>query len=305
MSKNTSLSTILKAFLQGQKLVDQKLLLMVSGGIDSMVLLDVALKTLELEQFAVFHLNHNSRVKSVDDLIFVQNICSKNNIKFYGEKLDTQPEKNIEASWRGERKRLSKKAASEFGAAKILTGHHATDLTETMIFRLTKGAGPSGLAPFDTSTKPFWNIPKQALLEYAEKNQLEWQEDDSNLNTKFKRNLIRHDVLPALRKITPHLESVFVRESETFAQLQDFLNEQLQTHCALEIEQQAIALDKFLNLHPTLQNELLRTIATKTPSQAELSDCLKWLLNNPAGGSKKDIGAAALQIQNKQLQWQT
>ncbi len=297
------LEKIFQTFLQQQNLEGEKLLLMISGGVDSMVLLHVVAQVVAPELLSVFHLDHNTRVNSTNDSLFVQNICSKNNIKFYGEKLDTQPEKNIEASWRSERKRLTLKAASNFGATKILTAHHATDLVETMIFRLTKGAGPSGLSPFDNSIKPFWNIHKQALINYAKQHQLEWQEDSSNFNTKFERNLIRLEILPVLKKITPNLEQVFVREAKTFSQLQNFVETQLQTLCSLEIEQKIIALEKFINLHPTLQNELLRTIATKTPSQSELEDCLKWLLHNPRGNSQKNIGGTNLKIKSGTLTW--
>lgn len=297
------LEKIFQTFLQQQNLEEEKLLLMISGGVDSMVLLHVAAQVVAPELLSVFHLDHNTRVNSTNDSLFVQNVCSKNKIKFYGEKLTSSPEQNIEASWRGERKRLALKAAEDFDAATILTAHHATDLVETMIFRLTKGAGPNGLSPFDTTTKPFWETPKQALVDYAEIHKLEWKEDSTNLNTKFERNLIRLEILPVLKKITPNLEQVFVREAKTFSQLQNFVETQLQTHCSLEIEQKIISLEKFINLHPTLQAEFLRTIATKIPSQSELEDCLKWLLNNPKGNSEKIIGETNLQIKAGEIIW--
>jgi tRNA(Ile)-lysidine synthase len=330
MNKKPSIIEFFKIFLQEYRLVDNKILLMVSGGVDSMVLLDVALKSLPATQVAVFHLNHNTRVESDADEIFVQKICSKNNIKFYsktlpscqrgieGDLIKNNPSQppfdkgGAEAHWRKKRQELSFKAANDFGAAKILTAHHATDLVETMIFRLTKGAGPAGLSPFDTSTKPFWNISKQVLLEYAQEHQLEWQEDNSNLNTKFERNLIRHEVLPVLRKITPNLESVFVRESETFSQVQSFLNsfflssrweEPEEGFLKNVLKRQSIKLFDFLELPAALQNELLRTIASKNPSQSELADCLKWLKNKPEGNSQKEIGGTKLQILKKNLTW--
>ena len=299
----SNVASIFSQFLKSSNLETAKLLLMVSGGVDSMVLLDLALKSLPADQLAVFHLDHNARLDSGKDLNFVQNLCSKNNIKFYSEKLDTQPLINVEAPWREERKRLSQKAADDFGATKILTAHHATDLTETMIFRLTKGAGPNGLSPFDISTKPFWNMAKQTLLKYAQEHQLEWQEDVTNLNTKFERNLIRAEVLPTLRKITPNLETVFVRESETFAQLQDFLSQQLNFSCQTELKQKSITLKKFLDLHPALQREFLRAVALKIPSQAELDDCLKWLHNEPQGNSIKKIGGTLLGVKTNHLYW--
>lgn len=299
-----------KIFLQQQNLEGAKLLLMVSGGVDSIVLLHVATQVVKPENLAVFHLNHNARPEAQKDEFFVQNLCSKLNIKFYSQLLYPGINKNSasrsrdqENQWRKERQQLSANAASNFGAVRILTAHHATDLVETMIFRLTKGSGPGGLAPFDVSTKPFWQLPKQTLLDYATEHQLEWREDDSNLNTKFERNLIRSQVLPALRKITPNLEQVFVREAKTFNQLQQFLTNQLQTQCQTELDDKAIALEKFTQLEPIMQAELLRTIAIKTPSQSELEDCLKWLTNKPQGNSEKMIGGTQLKLQQNQLYW--
>jgi tRNA(Ile)-lysidine synthase len=294
---------IFTAFLKAEQLETQKCLLMISGGVDSMVLLDVALQVIPSENLAVFHLDHNVRDTSKYDTIFVQNFCSKIKIKFYGEKLEITPTQNVESNWRQRRKNLAQAAADDFGATRILTAHHATDLVETMIFRLTKGTGPSGLSPFDTSTKPFWQVPKIHLLAYAKVQNLEWREDESNLNTKFERNLIRADVLPALRKITPQLETVFVREAKTFSTLQDFLTQQLQQSCGHALKQQMLPLADFLALHTALQTEFLRTIALKTPSQSEVEDSLKWLLNNPNGRSQKQLGGTALKIENQKIKW--
>lgn len=298
-----NLNIILQNFLATENLVDEKILVMVSGGVDSMVLLDVASKTIDIKNLAVFHLNHNARKDSDKDQYFVQNICSKKKIAFLHTRLEISPQKNIESEWRKARREAAKKVAQQFGAARILTAHHATDLVETMIFRLTKGCGVDGLAPFETRTKPFWNIPKTVLLDYAQTHQVEWKEDVSNSNTKFERNLIRTEVLPALRKITPNLESVFVREAQTFAKVKNYLAEQLQVCCGEAFKNQAIDLKHFLQLHPTQQTQFLRTVAAKTPSQSEIKDALKWLVNKPKGGSKKEIGETKLFIQNNRITW--
>jgi tRNA(Ile)-lysidine synthase len=201
-----------------------------------------------------------------------------------------------ESSWRKSRQELSQKAAQDFGGNSILTAHHATDLVETMIFRLTKGCGISGLSPFDISTKPFWQIPKTELINYAKQNNLKWHEDTSNLDTDFQRNLIRQNILPQLRKITPNLEKVFVKESIIFSQTQDFLNQQINLKNNLKLQD-------FQNLHSILQKEFLRKISKTTPSFSEIKDCLNWLKNNPQGNSKKEIGKTKLSINKNNIFW--
>ncbi|NCP67191.1 tRNA lysidine(34) synthetase TilS [bacterium] len=291
-----------KSFIESNKLESQKLILMVSGGVDSMVLLDIAAQVIDKSKLAVFHLNHNARAEAKADQIFVQNICTKYKIQFYTETLSTNFQAS-ERNWRNERIRLSQLAAADFAATRILTAHHATDLVETMIHRLTKGAGAGGLSPFDISTKPFWEISKSELVDFANENGIEWQEDCTNLNTKFERNLIRAEVLPALRSITPNLEAVFVREAKTFAELQNFLEMQLQTQLSEAFKKHSLDLSKFRETHPALQSEFLRTIALKTPSQSEIEDCLKWLLGNPEGNSKKSIGGTEVKLKENQLRW--
>ncbi len=301
ISKNKEsqiLSRTFQRFLKTQNLKNQKILLMVSGGVDSMVLLDIASKIIDKKNIAVFHLDHNLRNDSEKDLKFVQKICSKSGIKFYSEKLDSsKSDKNLENNWRKQRQKFSQKYAKDFGAKVILTAHHATDLVETMIFRLTKGCGISGLAPFDISSKPFWDIPKTELLSYAETNKLKWREDSSNLDTNFQRNQIRQNILPYLRKITPNLEKVFVKESIIFEEVEDFLSKQIPQN------KNKISLKDFLELHSVLQEHFLRNIAQKTPSFSEVKDCLKWLRNKPQGNSKKEIGNTEIKIKKGEIVW--
>lgn len=283
-------------FLEDQNLVNQRLLLMVSGGVDSMVLLDVARKVIDKKNILVFHLDHNFRDSSSDDAIFVQNICSKMSIEFQTEKLGENTLSNQENNGRKARKKYSQIAAEKFGAVRILTAHHATDLVETMIFRLTKGCGVDGLSPFDTTTKPFWQIPKSELIKYAKAQRIEWHEDLSNNDVSFERNLIRKEVLPVLRKITPNLEKVFVRESQIFSETQKFITKSMDTN------HQQIALETFHDLPKTLQQEWLRKIAKKTPSASEIEDALRWLNNHPEGNSHKAVGGTELFINHGKIE---
>jgi len=264
-----------------------------------MVLLDTACKTVDPKHLAVFHLDHGARKQSKKDSEFVQKMCSDKKLSFYGDKLDRVPSKNKEKSWRDERNTRSQDAAKHFGAKRILTAHHATDLVETMIFRLTKGTGLAGLSPFDISTKPFWNIPRSDIEAYAKKHKIKFVEDKSNNDTELERNLIRHKIVPHLRKITPNLEKVFVTEAEIFSETAKFVQLEMQRH----LKSRNIALEVFLELHTILQKEFLRHIATKTPSASEVDDCLKWINGKPKGNSTKSIGGTPLKIVRGKLMW--
>ncbi len=302
-----SLEKLFIEFLKRENLAEKKILLAISGGIDSMVLLDTACKTVDPKHIAVFHLDHGARKQSRKDSEFVQKACTRPrsgvgspmNISFYGDKLDTVPSKNKEKSWRDERNTRSQDAAKHFGAKRILTAHHATDLVETMIFRLTKGTGLAGLSPFDITTKPFWNIPRSEIEAYAKKYKIKFVEDKSNNDIELERNLIRHKVVPHLRKITPNLEKVFVTEAEIFSETAKFVQLEMQRH----LKSRNIALEVFLGLHTILQKEFLRHIAKKTPSASEVDDCLKWICGKPKGNSIKSIGGTPLKIVSQKLTW--
>jgi tRNA(Ile)-lysidine synthetase-like protein len=263
----------------------------------------VATKICTSKNLAVFHLDHQTRKETTRDFAFVKNLCEVLGVTFYGEVLKTKPSKNQENSWRETRQQWSQKCAEDFGAARILTAHHATDLAETMIFRLVKGAGPEGLSPFDTSTKPFWRLPKSELETYARENDLTWVEDETNQNIEYERNLIRHKILPELRKITPNLEKVLVNESIIFGEISAFLHEHVGAYGHTPLREKKILFSDFQNFPAVLQRIFLRKIAIAIPSFREMEDCLKWLGGSPKGNSEKEIGGLKLRIEKKYLVW--
>ncbi len=294
-----NLEQIFAGFLEKENLSGKKILLLVSGGVDSVVLLNVATKVCNKKDLAVLHFNHNTRKNCVQDFTLVENLCKKLGVKFRGEILPAIKKSDQENQWRKMRQKISRDFAKEIGAERILTAHHATDLVETMIFRLVKGCGPSGLSPFDLGTKPFWQVPKNELINYAKSNKLEWNEDKTNKKSIHSRNLIRNKVLPELRKITPNLEQVFVRESQIFAGISEYIQKQI-SHWQKSRE---ISLVEFLELPFILQTELLREISREIPSMSEVEDCLRWLNNNPKGNSTKKMGNTELHLKKGLICW--
>ncbi len=290
-----NLESIFTNHLGPHQLDHQKLILMVSGGVDSRVLLHVAEKCLSSKKIGVFHLDHQTQ-DSAEHFQFVKKCCDAHKVEFFGKKITNIPSKNKEASWRESRIVAAEEARKEFGAAKVLTAHHATDLVETMLFRLTKGCGIEGLAPFDTSTKPFWQVPKNILIQYAQDQNLDYVNDHSNTDTTLQRNLIRHEVLPHLRRITPNLEQVFVKEFQMFEAIGDFVQKSLPTT-------KEISLIDFNTLHPALQQAWLKKIGGSGTSFTEIQDALRWLKNNPKGNSKKGLGNRELTVEKGQLRF--
>ena len=286
--KSIDLTQVVQDFLANQQLQDKHLLLMVSGGVDSIVLLEVMAQTHPKKKMHVLHINHKTSSQSEKNKDLVEKMCKTYDVNFYTDLQNLQkPEKttaSVENYWRKERKKYASQYAKKLGCKRVLTAHHATDLVETMIFRLTKGAGPSGLSPFNIKTKPLLKASKEHLIAYAKEKKITWIEDPSNNNNHHERNLIRNEVLPHLRNITPNLEKVFLKESALFADYAHYLDQQIPNTPS------DLPLETFLELHKVLQQHWLYKIAEGKASNAEIQDVLKWLHHKPQGGSTKSIG---------------
>ena len=190
-------------------LKNKSLLLAVSGGIDSVCLLHFFYRNknkFQISKIGIAHIEHGIRgTESVKDALFVKNLAIKYNIPFYMESLGNilADKKNTEERARTLRYQILEKIRKENLFDFIVTAHHANDQAETLFMRIARGtslAGLSGIHKFraDFVYRPFLNISKTTLLAYAKKNNLSWQEDKTNKESKYKRNFIRNEVLPTL-----------------------------------------------------------------------------------------------------------
>ena len=194
-------------------LAEDKYLLAVSGGIDSMVLFDLFLKN--NINFSVASCNFQLRGKDSDnDLKFVENICIKNSINFYStvldvDKLSTMRKISTQMAARELRYDFFKKILEKYKYSYIVTAHHLDDNIETIIFNFIKSTGYKGLVgiPFNKNKilRPLINISKEEIEDYAVSNNISWRLDKSNNSNKYSRNKIRNEVIPLLKEINPSL----------------------------------------------------------------------------------------------------
>lgn len=190
-------------FLEKHNLLDKPLLLAFSGGFDSMCLLDICHK-LGLNITAI-HLNHNWRgEESKKEEENCRNFCKDRGINFYAETLSSDIPKT-ETAAREARYEFFQKCADKFGSKVVLTAHNANDNAETVIYRIAKGTGVAGLSGIcevrDIYYRPLLNVKREDIENYCRENNLTPNSDSSNINTKYKRNLIRQTILPELEKI--------------------------------------------------------------------------------------------------------
>jgi tRNA(Ile)-lysidine synthetase-like protein len=166
----------------------------VSGGVDSVVLLDMLAKG-ELftgnPRLLIAHFDHGIREDSADDAVFVKSLAEK-----YGLPLETRREelgKGASEEKARDRRYAFLRAVAKKHKAKIMTAHHADDIVETVAINLTRGTGWRGLAVLDSSDieRPLLDKTKAELLKYAQEHNLDWREDATNQDTKYLRNDLR------------------------------------------------------------------------------------------------------------------
>ncbi|MEO8862778.1 MAG: tRNA lysidine(34) synthetase TilS [Candidatus Saccharimonadales bacterium] len=188
----------------------------VSGGVDSMVLLDL-LRGLSDIKLIVAHFDHGIRLNSAQDRILVQARARKYNLPFVYSNGHLGPDAS-ESAARDARYAFLEKVKKASGARAIITAHHQDDLIETAILNLIRGSGRSGLTSLKSTNslmRPLLGYDKKQIYEYAKNHTLRWNEDSTNIDTKYKRNHVRHNIMPSF---TPGKRAQFLIILE---QLQD------------------------------------------------------------------------------------
>ncbi len=181
------------------KLVYGKYILAVSGGVDSVTLLDLLSKQSGLE-LIVAHFDHGIRSESGKDRKFVQNLAKKYALEFVYAKGNLGA-KASEVKARDARYEFLRKMVNINRANAIVTAHHQDDVLETMIMNMLRGTGRRGLSSLQSTSsviRPLLDYSKQQIKEYANQNHLIWVEDSTNEDTNYYRNWVRHKIVPKL-----------------------------------------------------------------------------------------------------------
>ena len=212
-----------------------KLIIAVSGGVDSIVLFHLCLK-LKLN-FFVAHCNFKLREKESDlDEKFVRDLAIKHNIKFYTKsfntkKLSSNYNKSIQMAARELRYSWFEELSKELNVKHILTAHHLDDSLETFLINLSRGSGIDGLLGIprvnDTVYRPLLIFKKDEILSYAKENKISWREDSSNRKQDYLRNQIRIEVLPKLKEINPNLLDNFSKSIDRLQQSKSIIKDKI------------------------------------------------------------------------------
>lgn len=222
----------------------KKLLIAVSGGIDSMVLVQL-MKQSEYD-IALAHCNFGLRGEESDgDAEFVRNYTKDHGIKLFSTRFDTAAfaadnKLSIQVAARELRYIWFHQLLGENNLDYLLTAHHLDDSLETFLINFTRGTGLEGLTGIpqqnDKVIRPLLPFTREEIEAYATENNVRWREDSSNASDKYLRNKLRHDVAPLFKKLNPSFAISF---SQTLANLQQA--ESLVHDAAILMYQQVVA----------------------------------------------------------------
>ncbi|MBW5290956.1 MAG: tRNA(Ile)-lysidine synthetase [Candidatus Ruthia sp. Asou_11_S2] len=201
-------------FLKGKKII-----LGLSGGIDSVVLLHY-LNTHYPNKISVIHYNHHLSQYCNEWDKFCEKLCSSLNIAYLSIDLFFDNTSNIEENARKKRYHSLSKLLKENEI--LCTAHHQNDQAETLLLQLFRGSGVKGLATMPKEKplgkgihyRPFLTINKSQIIDCAKNNKLDWIEDDSNKNTDFRRNFLRLEILPTLSGVYKNLTRTLARSAK-------------------------------------------------------------------------------------------
>ena len=203
-------------------LKEKKLLIAISGGIDSVVLTHL-LSALNFN-ISLAHCNFNLRNTASDlDTVFVKELAEKLQIKcfttsFQTAKIAKENKESTQITARNLRYRWFQEIRQEHHFDFVLTAHHADDNLETFLINLTRGSGLDGFTGIPEVNgniiRPLLKFSRNEIESFAKENGILWREDQSNASTKYVRNKIRHKILPVLKEINPSLLDTFSKTIE-------------------------------------------------------------------------------------------
>mgnify|MGYP004513352325 FL=1 len=216
-----------------------KIVLGVSGGPDSISMLNILNEIKEEFKFEIYvaHVNHLIRKEAEDDERFVQEYCTRNNIKCFVKRIDVIKIANTkkigtEEAGRNARYEFFEEVMEKVGANKIAIAHNVNDKVETIIMNLMRGSSISGLKGIEPIRdnkyiRPLIECERQEIEQYCEENKLDPRIDKTNFENDYTRNKIRNIVIPYIKKeFNPNIVETISRLSQIATDESDYIESQ-------------------------------------------------------------------------------
>jgi tRNA(Ile)-lysidine synthase len=273
----------------------------VSGGPDSVFLLQQCLNLAGTYPFKIIvaHINHNLRGKESDeDERFVKKMAKQKGLVFETIKLKPIKKGNIEEEARNHRYRFFNLLLIKHKAKWIVTAHHKNDNIETVLFNLIRGSYLDGLTGMEIASpqrkilRPLLNVSKEEIIKQLKKDKATYRTDKSNFDLRLSRNLLRHKIIPLIKKINSNFENTFMANIALLKETADMINNLTERWLKTN---KNLPLSGFLEGPLTLQKKILSKIYKNIHgnsdkfNQKHLAQILA-MLNKNRSGLKKEFG---------------
>lgn len=275
----------------------------VSGGVDSVVLLDMLAQQPELK-LTVAHFDHGIREDSHEDREHVRKLAAEYGLPFAFCEGRLGSEAS-EAAARAARYKFLHTARRHRGAAAVITAHHQDDVLETIILNLLRGTDRRGLSSLqsgDVVLRPLLAVPKKELLRYASEQGLSWREDSTNTDTRYLRNYIRHVLLPRFAQAD---RERLLGLSQDTALLNELIGQEVGNYLHLQPGARTLDRHQFVMLPHAVAREVMAEwlrAHTDAVLTRRMLERLVQAAKTGRSGAKVDVdGAFWLQIGRTQL----
>lgn len=302
---------------------DTRVAIAFSGGLDSTVLLDATVRVLGASRCVALHVHHGLSAHADAWLRHCATFAETRGIEFAHRRVDVARDAGtgIEAAARDARYRALDALCAEHDVHVLWLAQHADDQAETVLLQLLRGAGLAGLAAMAperlpagaaaTRVRPLLPLLRAQLEQYARAHELRWIEDESNADTRYARNALRHDVLPTLAVHFPGFRDALSRTAAHAASAQRLLDDlaRLDLRHASRDEGRALSRDALLALDDDRALNVLRywmrTLALPAAPAARLIDALRQLRTvGDDHGLRIDHAGQALRAYRDDVYWE-
>jgi tRNA(Ile)-lysidine synthase len=272
----------------------QTVVVAVSGGADSVCLLHVLSRWARENapvDLVVAHVDHALRAQSAEDACFVEEVARQLGWPFYGQRVDVAAVARregwgIEEAGREVRREFLATVAARFPSAVVALAHHRDDQSETVLMHLARGCGVSGLAgmrPRDgIFIRPLLGVGRTEIHAFLSENGLEWHEDESNRDQRYKRNLVRHQVIPALSGYNAQAARHIAEAAQKVAVEEDYWAEQLELWLSRHGDWQqgefTVDVTALCLTHPAFRYRLFREMLGRVRGSARALEAVHFRL---------------------------
>ena len=246
---------------------NHKIVIACSGGPDSMALLFLLceLKDKYKNEIIVCHVNHQKREESKEEAEFVKDYALRHNCLFEYFILPHKEKTNFHSYAHKERYNFYERVLKKYDAKVIMTAHHATDLAETVLMRIVRGATLKGYSGFQresrqddyTIIRPLINLTKAEIKEFVDKNNIPYRNDYTNEEDHYTRNRIRHHVLPMLEKENKNFYKHISSFSKKIYEANEYIAGIVKEQYGIVVSNNVIYIDKLNKEKEFLQKELI------------------------------------------------